>query len=310
MHIRWILGGAGCAALAALGVWLAAGRDTAHATQAPGAGRDTEAAAKALPSPERPAPQAPAAVDALLSSGLVAVFEKVLFEAQAPDKATLMARAPALLAKHLREDWRVRALGLLERYVDMQEALRAQQPPADDDPGYLRRALKMREALLRQYFRPEEVEGLFGEQMRHDNFMADKLEALANPALSPEQRATALEQSEQAWLSQAQREARKEAVAHDDAMRQTEALDARGASPQERFAARSETYGHEVARHLAALDQQNQEWNARLDHYASASEAEQAQLRETLFSEPERLRLSAALAMRAANAREQAGTKP
>ena len=87
-------------------------------------------------------------------------------------------------------------------------------------------------------------------------------------------------------------------------MRQTEALDARNASPHERFAARSESYGPEVARNLAALDQESQEWNARLARYAAAPEAEQVQLRDTLFNDTERLRLSAALAMRATAARK------
>lgn len=308
----WAMGGA--VLIAAGGGWLAAGPDAVEAPLESREALATTAAPSADPRPPQAptargapdAPVAPVAPDALLRSGLVSVFDQVLSEAQADSKATLMARAPALLAKYLREDWRVRALGLLERYVDMQEALRAMQPPTPGDPAQLRRNLQAQDALRRQYFAPEEIEGLFGDQVRQDHFMADKLEALANPALTPEQRAAALAQSEQAWLTPEQREVRKEAVAHADVMQQTAALDARGASPQERFAARSEAYGHEVARSLAALDQENQEWNARLERYASASETEQAQLRETLFNDTERLRLSGALAMRAAGARKPA----
>ncbi|PIF76083.1 lipase chaperone LimK [Variovorax sp. 54] len=290
----------GAVALVAVGTgWLALGPD---AGDAPRAAAPAAATATAAPSPApRPASTA-AAPDALLTSDLITLFDQVLAEAQADSKATLMARAPALLAKHLREDWRVRALGLLERYVDMQEALRTLQPPAPGDPAFLRRSLEAREVVRRQFFAPEEIEGLFGDQIRQDQFMAEKMELLSNPGLTPEQRAAALAQSEQAWLSPAQREVRKDAVAHLDVMRQTEALQARGASPQERFAARSEAYGYEVARGLATLDQETQEWNARLDRYASAPEAERAQLRETLFNENERLRLSGALAMRSSTA--------
>ncbi|MNT34179.1 hypothetical protein D3C72_1701420 [compost metagenome] len=61
-----------------------------------------------------------------------------------------------------------------------------------------------------------------------------------------------------------------------------------------------------MARGLATLDQETQEWNARLDRYASAPEAERTQLRETLFNENERLRLSGALAMRSAAASKPA----
>jgi len=300
---RWVPWAAGGAVLLAVGGgWLASLPDDEEPLAAArGLAVATTATASAEPRSQQQQ-AAPAAPDALLNSALVSIFDQVLSEAQADSKATFMARAPALLAKYLREDWRVRALGLLERYVDMQEALRTMPPPAPGDPAQLRRSLQAREALRRQYFAPEEIEGLFGDQIRQDNFMADKLEALANTALTPEQRTAALLRSEQAWLSPEQREVRKEAVAHVDVMQQTAALDARGASPQERFAARSEAYGYEVARNLAALDRENQDWNARLDRYAGASGAEQAQLRETLFNDTERLRLSGALAMRSAAA--------
>ena len=305
MGSRWVSWAAGGAALlAAGGGWLASLPDdeplavATTATASPEPRPPARAAATATPTAAAP--------DALLNSSLISIFDQVLSEAHADNKAAFMAKAPALLAKYLREDWRVRALGLLERYVDMQEALTSMQPPAPGDPAQLRRALQAREEMRRRYFAPEEIEGLFGDQIRQDNFMADKLEALANTALTPEQRTAALVRSEQAWLSPEQREVRKEAVAHADVMQQTAALEARGASPQERFAARSEAYGYEVARNLAALDQENQDWNARLDRYAGASEAEQAQLRETLFNETERLRLSGALAMRSAAARKPA----
>ncbi|MDP9899553.1 hypothetical protein [Variovorax ginsengisoli] len=58
---------------------------------------------------------------------------------------------------------------------------------------------------------------------------------------------------------------------------------------------------------LAAAGARDQEWTARLDRYAAASEAEQAQLRENLFNDTERLRLSGALAMRASAMRKPAG---
>lgn len=296
---HWGFWAVGAALLIAVGGgWLATSPgaiDPVEASRA--AGREATAA---TPAAEPRPVQTTAAPDGLLTSDLIAVFDKVLSEAQADSKATLMARAPALLAKYLREDWRVRALGLLERYVDMQEALQALQPPTTPgDPAFLRRGLQAREEVRKRYFAPEEIEGLFGDQIRQDHFMADKMELLANGNLTPEQRAAALAQSEQAWLTPEQRAVRKDAVAHVDVMRQTQALDARGATPQERFAARSEAYGYEVARGLATLDLENQEWNARLDRYAKASEAEQAQLRETLFNDTERLRLSGALAMRA-----------
>lgn len=308
MWMRWALLTAGCAMLIAIGgdlLALATGPAPVDATTprreaiAFADGPRTIMVAE-TPPVHAPAQSAdPSESDALLNETLISVFDRLLFEAQAENKSVLMARAPALLAQYVHEAWRARALDLLERYVDMQEALRSMRPPTPGDPTQLRQTLQAQDALRRRYFTPEEVDSLFGEQTRQDDFMADKMELLANRTLTSAQRDAALAQSEQTLLSTAQRAVRQEAVAHADAMRQTEALDARNATVYERFAVRSETFGHEVARNLAALDQENQEWNARLDRYAAASEAEQGRLRETLFNETERLRLDGALGMRA-----------
>jgi lipase chaperone LimK len=136
MRKRWTFLGAGCAALIGIGGWLAAEpAPRALAADGAGAGPTTTAAGSGTLAPAPPVPlrATPDAPDALLNGELVAIFERVLHEAQADSKATLMAKAPALLAKYLREDWRVRALGLFERYVDLQEALRALPPPVAGD---------------------------------------------------------------------------------------------------------------------------------------------------------------------------------
>ena len=311
MKMRWALWTAGAAALIAIG---SSGWETEPVHVAAPPLRPEALATTAAPTASsnvtmRPlqAPTAPAGPDPLLSSDLISIFDRVLSEAQADSRSALLARAPALLANYLAQEWRRRALELLARYVDMEEALRAMPPPDARDPAQLRRTLEARDALRRQYFTDVEIDGLFAGQIRQDHFMAEKMELLANPALTPAQRAAAIAQSEQTWLSPEQRQTRQEAVAHTGVMRQTEALDARNASPHERFAARSAAYGYEVARNMAALDQENQEWNARLDRYAAAPEAEQAQLRDTLFNDTERLRLNGALAMRAGETRKPPG---
>lgn len=234
----------------------------------------------------------------MLNPSLILIFESVLAEAQATGKATFMAVAPGLLAKRLPAELVARAMGLLERYVDMQEAMQALPPPDAGDAASLHKTIEARAAVRRTYFTPEEIEGLFGDEIRQDILMADKMALARNTGLTPEQRDAAMQRSEEALLTPEQREQRRGFTAQIDVQRQTDAMDARGASAQERFAERSATYGYETARQLAALDQENTDWNNRLDQYANAPPDQQEQLRETLFNERERLRLSGALALR------------
>ncbi|MDQ0071099.1 lipase chaperone LimK [Variovorax boronicumulans] len=292
---------AGAATLVVLaGWWLVDGLppadapDTVVATAAP-TGPDGAVPATAQPIGDaRPAP------DAMLNPSLILIFESALAEAQATGKAAFMAMAPGLLAKRLPAELVARAMGLLERYIDMQEAMQALPPPEAGDPASLRKTIEARAEVRRRYFAPEEIEGLFGDEIRQDALMADKMALARDANLTPEEREAAAKRSEEALLTPEQREQRRAFTAQVDVQRQTDAMDARGASAQERFAERSATYGYEAARQLAALDQENQDWNSRLDQYANAPPEQQAQLRESLFNERERLRLSGALALRSA----------
>jgi len=301
-----MVGGAALVALA--GWWLAETSPPADsvALSAPASGSRVSATSAAAP--PRTASVAANGPDSMLDPALMRIFESVLAESQAASKVAFMAEAPSLLAKHLPRELQPRALGLLGRYVDMQEALRSVAPPDPNDPNSLRHVLQARDEVRRRYFAPEEIEGVFGDDIRQDHFMAEKLEIMHNPALTPAQRQAALDASESAWLTPEQRKQRSESVSYADVQRQTAELDARGASAQERFAVRSAQYGNEAATNLANLDRENQEWSLRVDQYASAPAAEKEQLRDALFNETERLRLDAALALRASRRPAAAST--
>ncbi|MDM0111593.1 lipase secretion chaperone [Variovorax sp. J22R133] len=311
MQARRISMVVGAAVVALGGWWLVAEPaqpdDSAAAAASPGGER--VAVAVAASQPLRPASIVTTGPDHMLNPALLRIFDSVLSEAQATSKAAFMAMAPALLEKHLPAELRVRALGLLERYIDMQEAMRSVAQPDPNDAASMRRALEARAEVRRRYFSPEEVEGMFGDEIRQDNYMAEKLEIIHNASLTPAQRQAALESTETAWLTEEQRKERRETMAHVDVQRQTDELEARGASAQERFAARSALYGSQAATNLANLDRENQEWNQRLDQYANAPAAEQEQLRQSLFDENERMRIDAALALRSSRL-TQAGSTP
>ena len=252
----------------------------------------------------------PHAPDPLLTPALLRTFEQMLDGSQARDREGLMAEMRAKIDRYLPPEWRVRALGLLERYIDYRTALEALPAASIGDPAGLRRILDARAGIRSRYFAPEEVEGLFGAEEKFDRFSVEKLEIERNANLTPEQKRQALAKTEETWLTPEQRADRTASVAQLAVGEQTAALEARGASPQERFEERSKQYGHEAAQRLAALDQQEQDWQSRLSRYAAADEATRAQLQAELFTPQEALRLQAALEMRAAGEKKKAATPP
>lgn len=305
--------------LAAVAVVLAAGAawwwSQADGTQAP----TPAATASAVPpaaladastgsaSPSGGSVHAP---DPLLTPNLLRIFEQMLNDSQARDKEGLMAEMRAKIDKYLPPEWRVRALGLLERYIDYRNALEALPAANIGDPAGLRRILDARAGIRSRYFAPEEVAGLFGADEKFDRFSVEKLEIERNANLTPEQKRQALAKTEETWLTPEQRADRVASVAQLAVGEQTAELEARGASPQERFEERSKQYGYEAAQRLATLDQQEQDWQSRLSRYAAADEATRAQLQAELFTPQEALRLQAALEMRAAGEKKKAATPP
>lgn len=250
------------------------------------------------------------APDPLLTPNLLRIFEQMLNDSQARDKEGLMAEMRAKIDKYLPPEWRVRALGLLERYIDYRNALEALPAANIGDPAGLRRILDARAGIRSRYFAPEEVAGLFGADEKFDRFSVEKLEIERNASLTAEQKRQALAKTEETWLTPEQRADRVASVAQLAVGEQTAALEARGASPQERFEERSKQYGYEAAQRLATLDQQEQDWQSRLSRYAAADEATRAQLQAELFTPQEALRLQAALEMRAATEKKKAASPP
>jgi len=288
--------------------WLADGEEAPAPAVASAA---LPAASSAQPAvPTAASGTSPHAPDPLLTPALLRTFEQMLDGSQARDRESLMAEMRAKIDRYLPPEWRVRALGLLERYIDYRTALEALPAASIGDPAGLRRILDARVGIRSRYFAPEEVEGLFGAEEKFDRFSVEKLEIERNANLTPEQKRQALAKTEETWLTPEQRADRTASVAQLAVGEQTAALEARGASPQERFEERSKQYGHEAAQRLAALDQQEQDWQSRLSRYAAADEATRAQLQAELFTPQEALRLQAALEMRAADARKKAAAPP
>ena len=91
---------------------------------------------------------------------------------------------------------------------------------------------------------------------------------------------------------------REEAVLHLYASARIEAMNAQAVSTASRFVERARNYGAEAAARLAQLNDEEQRWNIRLDTYVRADSKSREQLRKTLFTAEEPLRLDAAIELR------------
>ena len=300
------------AALAGAGaLWWFLGGDTSPTDTAPPAAQGqgpAQALARAAPPPHplgqgRTTPGA-AGNDPLLTPGLRDAIEAMLHdagEASSPD--ALKLRLEALVGQHFAPELTTRALALARRYVDYRVALGQLRPPADPlDPHAMRQALEQRQKLRLQHFDGDEYEAMFGQQQLLDQALLARLEIERNTTLSAEEKRKALAETE-AQLPAPLRAQRSESVAHVGAAQQTAAFNAQGADDATRFAQRSATYGAEAAERLARLDREERDWNARLDQYQQARSAGQDaarldQLRQTLFTPEEQLRLEGALGLR------------
>ncbi|WP_234385106.1 lipase chaperone family protein [Paracidovorax avenae] len=245
--------------------------------------------------------------DPLLGAGLRDTLETLLQEAldagPTTDAATLKRRLAGLVDRHFPAAVRERALALAGRYVDYRAALGTVAPPADlSDPKALRASMEERDRLRERFFEPGEAAALFGGEAALDRHTLARLEILQDTNRSPQEKARALQDAEDALPAEL-RAARQAYATPQAVAEQTAALDARQADDATRHAERSARYGAAAADALARLDGEERQWQQRLDQYQQARAAQGdgpalQKLREQLFTPEERLCEEGALALR------------
>ena len=236
--------------------------------------------------------------DPLANAQFIALIEQTFAHLRGADRAHAIIEARASLLKEIPPHLHASALDLLRRYMNYGEDSMSLPAAELGNLNALRNMLAMRDVMRQKFFTGAEIEGLFGEQTRHDQFFMKKLEIQQRADLTTDQRRVAIDTAEQTLLNDAQRAARTEALLHLNASAQTEAMNAQAMSADSRFVERAQSYGAEAAARLAQLDDEAQRWNTRLDQYAKADSDSREQLSKTLFTAEEALRLDAALALR------------
>lgn len=235
----------------------------------------------------------------------IALFDYFLAATGEEPRERIRARITAEIGRRLPAEAARDAEALLDRYLGYRAAA-AELFAASDlslaDPE--RRFQRIRE-LRREWFGAGLASALFAGE---EQVIAVELErqrvardAEQGPA-EREQRLAALEQQ----LPEAERAARREALAAIELRAAEAALRDAGAGPAEIDAMRERRFGAEAAARLAALDRSRAQWTARVAAYRAEREALRAEslsdgdyqaalgeLRDAHFAGPERARIDA-----------------
>ncbi len=236
--------------------------------------------------------------EALLSPELMRWVKDVLGQAEGNDRPARLAHARQALLQRFPARVHPLVLSLFDRYVAYQDALLASAAPREGDLDAWRRHLHRRDQLRRAHFSAQEIVAFWSEEGQAEAHLLRRMTVLAAPGLTDAERETALQQIETQGFVPEEVATRRASVQPLSALRQTETFNAQQVPDAERFAQRAQAMGTDAAQRLAQLDQQDADWQRRLERYAAAPLADRSGWAETLFSDNERRRLEGAMGLR------------
>ncbi|MDC7718312.1 lipase secretion chaperone [Vogesella sp. DC21W] len=195
-----------------------------------------------------------------------------------------------------------RYLGYQHALADLGKGMAGQAQTLDTMAARLQAVQQTRS----RYFGAQEIAELFGHADVLDRFVLQRTQIMQRADLSAAEKQKQIAQLE-AGLPAQQQQWRRQATRHITLAESEQALLQQGGSASDLQALRAAEVGPEAAERLAAVDRENQAWNARLVQWklqrqaiasdvalspAQRQQAEQA-LQQKLFSETEQRRLLA-----------------
>jgi lipase chaperone LimK len=193
-------------------------------------------------------------------------FDYFLSAAGEESPEHIRTRIVAEIEQRLPETGAHQGIDLLDRYLTYRERARAlQESTVSDDLG---ERLSRLQALRREIFGDADAGALFGEEEQVQAVDVQRRQVLRDATLTADERQRRLEALEQ-QLPEAVRQARTATLAPLRLMQDEQQLREAGASAADLQALREQRFGAQAAERLAALDQENAEWQRRLDEYRS-----------------------------------------
>lgn len=272
---------------------------------------DTTAFAKSLDGTVPSGSVRAAGSELVLEPGLIDRFEYYLTTTGERTFADIKTEIERNLAQELNLNPRalIEAMRLFKAYMDFKhEAESLPLIALTHDNAFEVAFARMEGALVlrARYFTPTESNALFGLSDVTTLDSLARLEVANNKQLSPAQKKERLAELD-AKLPEQVREWRAPQTKMDALLEAENNARARGASPAELLAARTEIVGEEAAKNMAATDLEEANWQRRLASYKLESERistdtrwtqaerqlEVQRLRERTFNESDRKRLEA-----------------
>lgn len=247
-----------------------------------------------------------------VTRGLRDLFDYFLTTVGEESLATVIQRVKAYIQHRTPEPAQSQAIVLFDQYIAYRGALRAIPEaggkPADQiDLDAIAQQKTAEQRLRQQFFDAKTIQAFFGDDDAYDQYALQSLRITQNPALSPAEKSQQIEQLA-TRLPEHLRDAIQAAAQYQNLEQQTTEWKARNGSAAELRQIRLNLVGVAATERLEALDQENRQWQRRVDAYLQEYNRinnntqwsmEQKQLmvlslrRQQGFSETEQLRLPA-----------------
>lgn len=247
-----------------------------------------------------------------VTRGLRDLFDYFLTTVGEESLATIIQRVKAYIRHRTPEPAQSQAIALFDQYIAYRGALRAIPEaggkPADQiDLNAIAQQKTAEQRLRQQFFDAKTIQAFFGDDDAYDQYALQSLRINQDPALSPAEKNQQIEQLA-ARLPDHLRDAIQAAAQYQNLEQQTAEWKTRNGSAEELRQIRLNLVGAAATERLEALDQENRQWQRRVDAYLQEYNrinnntqwsVEQKQLmvlslrRQQGFSETEQLRLPA-----------------
>lgn len=209
----------------------------------------------------------------VLNSNIRNCFEYFLTQMGEKSLSVIDQQIQAHLAKILPANAAQQATDLWQRYLKYREAEGTLKVSSNtSDPEHLQRVFNALNQLRQQYFKPAEIEALFGDEMTYNQYTIDRISIMENKSLTPTQKAQQIKQRFAQLPADLQQNI-QEMSKLQDLRELTQQLKAKNASKAELRQMREQLVGAAAADRLEQLDQSRASWQNRINSYLNQREA-------------------------------------
>lgn len=210
---------------------------------------------------------ATAAGQLVLNSNIRNCFEYFLTQMGEKTLAVIDQQVRQHLEKILPTTAAQQATDLWQRYIKYREAEASiKVTTKTSDPEHLQTVFNALSQLRQQYFKPNEIEALFGDEVTYNQYTIDRINIMENKALNANQKAQQLKQRF-AQLPPDLQQNMQEISKLQDLRELTQQLKDNNGNKAQLRQMREQLVGAEAADRLEQLDQTRANWQSRIDNY-------------------------------------------